>query len=328
MDENNLSEALQQELTPAAIRKQMNHVGKALLFNTFLQVYVPLIITFIFTLSLAQMLHLSRFSYFLNNNFMGLVTLLTIIALVVAESVPFIICSQRLKIKMADFFQRPTMSIKTILMFAIILLGVNAFASLIVQGVEILLNGTGFHLTTPDFSLGEGIVNQVLMIIMVVVVAPIGEEFMLRGVCLKALSKYGTSFAIIVTSFIFSLLHGNFIQGIPTFFMGLILGYVAIKSKSILPTILIHFINNAFSLCESWIANFLPYFPLIMLVLLLFAAIYLIMKYRSTFTLAEKIPNHPACWKCFFTSYSIIIFMILYLLIFALSVTPLSFLQI
>lgn len=327
MEENIVEEKLIPEITNSDIRKQMNHVGNALLFNTFLQIYVPIIITFIFTLIATNYFIRPTHSMYLETNFLALTTLLMIVALVIAESVPFIICAQRLKIKMSDFFRKPTMSFKTILMFSLICLGVNAFASLIVQCIDILINSNGFVLTSPDFSLGSGIINQLLTVFLLVIVAPIGEEFMLRGVCLKSLSKYGTTFSIIATSLIFSLLHGNFIQGIPTFFMGLILGYVATKSQSILPAILIHFINNAFSLIESIIANYLPWFPLAILVFLVAFALFLIIRYRSTFSIENKIENHKACWRCFFTSYSFIIFIIIYVFILAISVSPLSIYQ-
>ena len=294
------------------IRKEFNHVGNAFLFCTFLQMYIPIL--------LMIFIGIIFYKPALSEEFLLEFELLVmVIALVLSESIPFIICSRRLNIKPKEFFNKPTISFKNILLLSVATIGLSVFVSQIVNIIQLLLDNVGIIMSTPDFALDNSLWNNILMLILTIVVAPIFEEFMLRGVALKALSKYGTSFAIIVTALIFALLHGNFIQGIPTFFMGIMFGVITVKSKSIIPAIIIHFINNSLSMSEEYLGAYFPYYGLIITVLFLIGALILIIKYRHLIKMPKDILNHPSAWKCFFTSYSFIIFIIIYLALFIFS---------
>ncbi len=78
------------------------------------------------------------------------------------------------------------------------------------------------------------------------------EELAFRGIALGVLRKYGDGFAIVVSALLFGMLHGNFIQIPFAFCMGLILGYSVVRTGSIVPAIVIHFINNAMSCLLSY----------------------------------------------------------------------------
>ena len=83
-------------------------------------------------------------------------------------------------------------------------------------------------------------------IITVVVMAPIFEEFMCRGIILESVkSRYGTWTAWVVSSIFFAVIHGEPTLVINAFFMGLVLGFIYIQSKSIFAPIILHAINNA-----------------------------------------------------------------------------------
>ena len=90
------------------------------------------------------------------------------------------------------------------------------------------------------------LINEPLYIdvIMAVLVAPILEEIVFRGVIMNNLRKYGIRAAIIINSIFFALSHYNTDMIIPAFFTGIIFSYVAYK-YSIKYSILIHFFINA-----------------------------------------------------------------------------------
>lgn len=73
------------------------------------------------------------------------------------------------------------------------------------------------------------------------------EEILFRGILLSTLRKYGDGFAVFVSSFIFGLFHGNLIQFPFAFIVGMVLGWTLVYTNSMLPAILIHCFNNAFS---------------------------------------------------------------------------------
>lgn len=78
-----------------------------------------------------------------------------------------------------------------------------------------------------------------------VILAPISEELIFRGVTLRQAQKYFPFWAAnLFQALLFGALHMNMIQGIYAFCLGLILGYVCDKSGSIYHAILLHMLFN------------------------------------------------------------------------------------
>lgn len=83
-------------------------------------------------------------------------------------------------------------------------------------------------------------------VLFVVAVLPaVFEEVIFRGLLLKGLRSFGTVGAILLCGGLFALYHQNPAQTIYQFCCGAAFAFVALKSGSILPTVLSHFINNA-----------------------------------------------------------------------------------
>lgn len=90
-------------------------------------------------------------------------------------------------------------------------------------------------------------VELLVNILYVAAIPALVEEFAFRGVALGLLRPYGDGFAMVASSLCFALLHGNFIQIPFAFFMGLVLSYAVVRTGSIVPAMVIHFLNNAMS---------------------------------------------------------------------------------
>lgn len=91
--------------------------------------------------------------------------------------------------------------------------------------------------------------NIIFVIILVGISIPIIEELLFRGFFYVAIEKVSNSIiAIIISSMLFALAHGNLEQGAYAFFAGLFLSYVRYKYKSIIYTIIMHFFMNLTSL--------------------------------------------------------------------------------
>ena len=65
-----------------------------------------------------------------------------------------------------------------------------------------------------------------------------------RGILMGTLRKYGDAFAILASSVMFGAMHGNTTQIVFAFILGLIFAFVDCKANSIVPSIIIHFLNN------------------------------------------------------------------------------------
>lgn len=92
-------------------------------------------------------------------------------------------------------------------------------------------------------------VNNVVLIIMTVILAPILEEILFRGILLKGMinSNVKPKFAILISAFVFGAIHFYPWQFAGAFLLGLVLGLVYYKTKSLLMPILLHAFNNLLS---------------------------------------------------------------------------------
>jgi membrane protease YdiL (CAAX protease family) len=89
---------------------------------------------------------------------------------------------------------------------------------------------------------GWGLVGVLLAM---AVMPAVFEELFFRGVLLKGLRSFGTVGAVLLCGGLFSLFHQNPAQTIYQFCCGVAYALVALRSGSVLPTMLAHFLNNA-----------------------------------------------------------------------------------
>ena len=104
------------------------------------------------------------------------------------------------------------------------------------------------YLLKPDSFLGA-----ILLFIAVVILAPLGEEIVFRGFLQQILEKHWKDItrAILFTSLIFSLIHMNPYWFVQIYFLGVILGFLAWKTKSIIAPLILHSLNNSMALLLS-----------------------------------------------------------------------------
>ena len=84
-------------------------------------------------------------------------------------------------------------------------------------------------------------------IIIIAIMAGIGEELMFRGVIQKILIGWTKNIhlGILYTAIIFSAIHFQFYGFVPRMILGMVLGYLYIWSKSLWVPVIAHAINNA-----------------------------------------------------------------------------------
>ncbi|MCR5150934.1 MAG: CPBP family intramembrane metalloprotease [Clostridiales bacterium] len=113
----------------------------------------------------------------------------------------------------------------------------------------------GFQLEGGDFNVPSGLYGRIAYIVAIAVVPPFAEEIAMRGVVMQPLRKYGDGFAIVVTAFVFAVLHGNLIQAPFAFVCALGIGYAVCITESLWVGMAIHFINNLYSVIISFAIN-------------------------------------------------------------------------
>lgn len=115
--------------------------------------------------------------------------------------------------------------------------------SLVAEGIEALLNLFGYTMSEGVLDMVSTAATTLPLFIYANFMAPVIEEIIFRGEFLGSLKQYGKLFAIIISSLLFGVMHGNFMQIPNAFLVGLVLAYIAME-YSLKWAILIHIINN------------------------------------------------------------------------------------
>lgn len=108
-----------------------------------------------------------------------------------------------------------------------------------------------------DKSFYEVLVLFAVAIFSTAVVPAICEEYLFRGAILTNLAPYGKTTAIIGSAVLFGLMHQNPLQLLYTTLMGVAIGYVYVKTKSIWACMIIHFTNNFVAVLEEYLPTLL-----------------------------------------------------------------------
>lgn len=101
-----------------------------------------------------------------------------------------------------------------------------------------------------EYSYSEASVNLVsgspiLVIISAGILVPIAEEIIFRGLILSRLKRAMKNVpALIISSLLFASIHLHVLWASYVFMLGLILGIIALKTVSIVPSIIIHMTFN------------------------------------------------------------------------------------
>jgi membrane protease YdiL (CAAX protease family) len=142
-----------------------------------------------------------------------------------------------------NIYNKTTMSISKIKSFKLVMLGLSSglFISFLVNAIPL-----------PEYiSIGLSIVKDISILELIfrlfgtVILVPIVEEILFRGVLLDQISdKIPSVLAILISSIAFSFFHNDYVQMIYTFIMGMIFAITYLKVKNIFAPIIVHIIYN------------------------------------------------------------------------------------
>lgn len=157
----------------------------------------------------------------------------------------FVLAHFVFKVRVKQFFTPTRYSVKQGFLWVTAGFVFNMIFSLIGSYLTAFLNAGGITVPTNDFSIKDPSAAAVFMqLVYAVILAPIFEEIIYRGLILSMLSPYSKSAAVIVSALSFGLMHGNIPQAISACATGVIYAMIAVHCNSVVPTIIIHSINN------------------------------------------------------------------------------------
>ena len=123
----------------------------------------------------------------------------------------------------------------------------NYFTAFIIA----LFKEFGYKLTQTEYIKPSSVIECTAIVFSTALAPALCEEFAMRCCTLGALRKYGKGFAVVAVSIVFGLIHGNVIQFVFAFLMGLIFGYITIVTDSVVPAMFIHGFTNGISVLND-----------------------------------------------------------------------------
>lgn len=280
------------------IKKTANLIGFAYTAMFVFSIVIELIlILFLFAFGMQR----DELTTFFQNN--TVLMLLQIFISGTMFTLPYIIIAKRSRKRLSTLIQFQKLEKGTLLPLIFIGLGVCKLAEYFAAVCGNVFSIFGI---TPKFSFSftfeTDFFSVVLVLLSVAVMPALVEEFAVRGVVLGMLRPYGENFAIIMSAVLFGCMHGNLVQIPFAFVVGLGLGFITIKSGSMLPAMIVHFINNLNSVLIEYLLEDKPLifqnlFYVITGVLWVFLGLLgvflLSKKEKDVFNPAESIENIP-----------------------------------
>ncbi len=127
-----------------------------------------------------------------------------------------------------------------------------------------------------DFHTEAGWLPLLLNLITYALLPALVEEFLYRGWILGALQPCGERRAMVLSALLFGLAHGNLTQLPFTFLLGLVFGYVYLRTGRLWVGMVIHFVNNALSVALDGASLYLSENHALVLQMVLFVGIALL----------------------------------------------------
>ena len=143
----------------------------------------------------------------------------------------------------------------------------------------------GLGVTTSSTALPAGGLDLFIRYFSLCVVPAVLEEIYFRGALQGIMRPSGSSVAIFAPALLFALLHLDLAQSITALVCGIFLGWLVERSGSILPGMLLHFINNTLAFLSLYLRQYAPeqlavVYELVLLVALPLAALFLVWRVK------------------------------------------------
>ena len=139
--------------------------------------------------------------------------------------------------------EKPSFTVLSFLHYFMLFQAAQWIGGIINYPIMTLFTKLGLNLSFSEEAARGGSLTNAPMLFYTILVAPLMEELVFRGIFYRRFRSYGKYFAAFCTAFFFALMHSNFLQFAPAFSMGIILFFI--RDRYGLPySILLHFSNN------------------------------------------------------------------------------------
>ena len=254
---------------------------------------------------------------------------------VIASLIPGLIYLGVSKFRISEAYKKTY--VPFVLLLSLVFIGMavamiaNAAAQMFDQNISIFGLKNSASLTNDQ---PLDVFQTFLYIFAISAVPAFAEEFVFRGIVMGRLRKYGNCFAIIASSVMFGAMHSNTTQIIFAFILGLAFGFIDVIADSIIPSVIVHFLNNFYAVSFDVLQSNTniddsTFYMINLAVVVLFCIagivsfFYLVSRDKSIFKLSSKdkseneysdLMTYKEKFKAFFLNPGIIISLILFII--------------
>lgn len=246
---------------------------------------------------------------------------ISIILMIFLTIGPFALTNRKLSLKIRDYLKNPHIPFGRMISIACIGIGISLLTTSIASIFRFFMIANSQiasylgHFNTP-----ENIINNILHICLFIIIKPICDEYIFRGIIQRQLGHYGRYFGVLGSALLYAIASNSLFEAIPSFFVGWYLSLLTLKYHSIRPSI---FVSIALSFF-NWLLIVIPG-NFVWVIIILIAIIYIVAAF-SIFSkkVSTNMVRYGATewklWKILLTTPSIIICFLLFIVKIILSV--------
>lgn len=228
--------------------------------------------------------------------------------------IPFTIGAYFLRLDIRDYMHSPRLRIDRSL--GLICIGIGIY--LIVMSVSTLFYFF-FHTQAAVYAfIGQwgtpmSILKNILYFFLLVIIQPLCEEYIFRGIIQRQLGHYGRYFGVLGSAFLYMLVQMDMAQAVQAFIIGWYLSLITLRYHSIRPAIMVHIALSLFLwILESMSGNFL-WLVTIFMILVYIGATLFILQWRSDTSKIRYGATEGKLWRILLSSFSIRLCVVLFI---------------
>lgn len=228
--------------------------------------------------------------------------------------IPFTVAAYFLKLDIRDYMHSPHLRIDRTL--GLICIGIGVY--LIVMSVSTLFY---FFFRTQALAysfIGQwntptSIIKNILYFFLAVIIQPVCEEYIFRGIIQRQLGHYGRYFGVLGSAFLYMLAQTDMARAVQAFIIGWYLSLITLRYHSIRPAVTVHIALSLFLwFLENMPGRFLWLVTIFMVLVYIGAALF-ILQWRSDTGSIRYGATEGKLWRILLSSFSIALCVILFI---------------
>ena len=239
---------------------------------------------------------------------------LNILLTIFVTAVLFRNVNYELNLNIKDYLKKPRIDFFQMLSITSIGIGIY-FIATGVTSIFYFINPNNEIVNTflGNFRTQEAILDNILYFCLYVIIKPICDEYIFRGIIQRQLGHYGRYFGVLGSAFLYAIVQPNLMHAIPSFFVGWYMALVTLRYHSIRPGFVIHVYLHLF----IWLLEIIPG-NYLWVVSILIVLVYIIVAFsffsrRVNTNLVRYGATEWKLWKILLTTPSIVLCILLFI---------------